>query len=100
MAIAQTCAFNWPAAGTTSSRRAAEAVEGVAGVTKAEGDDGLVAALLSVDGNGGGNGIACDIRPAIFELVKKSGWILYEMSMERNSLEDVFRSLTVGGDEQ
>jgi ABC-2 type transport system ATP-binding protein len=74
--------------------RAAESIEGVAGVTRSEGDEGLVAASLSVDGDGAG-----DIRPAIFELVKKTGWTLYEMSMERNSLEDVFRSLTVGGDE-
>jgi ABC-2 type transport system ATP-binding protein len=88
--------------------RAAESVEGVAGVSQAEGDDGLVAALLSVDGSSAGGGsnaagadsASGDIRPAVFELVKKSGWTLYEMSMERNSLEDVFRSLTVGGDEQ
>lgn len=79
--------------------RAAEGVRGVAGVTKVAGEEGLVAALLAVDGAGSDSG-ALDIRPAIFELAKKSGWTLYEMSMERNSLEDVFRSLTVGGDEQ
>jgi ABC-2 type transport system ATP-binding protein len=69
----------------------AHTVRGVAGVTEVAGEDGLSSVLLSIDGD-------ADIRADVFGLVKKSGWTLYEMVMERNSLEDVFRTLTTGGE--
>lgn len=71
--------------------RACSSVPGVAGFTPFVGEDGLASALLSMDGE-------TDVRSDVFALVKNSGWVLYEMSIERNSLEDVFRSLTTGGD--
>ena len=62
-----------------------------AGVTEVKGEDGLASVLLSIDGD-------ADIRADVFDLVKKSGWTLYEKVMERNSLEDVFRTLTTVGE--
>lgn len=41
-------------------------------------------------------GADVDLRPAVFNCVKDSGWILYEMNREYRSLEHVFRELTVG----
>ena len=51
----------------------------------------LVSALLSVTGSR-------DVRPDVFERICTRNWTLYELSMQRNSLEDVFRSLTTEGD--
>ncbi len=71
---------------------------GVAGLAPAEGDElasgtRLSCAELSVEGD-------ADPRPAVFALARDSGWTLYEMTVRKNSLEDVFRGLTTGGDEQ
>jgi len=51
----------------------------------------LATVLLSVSGGR-------DVRPDVFARIRDRNWILYEMSMQRNSLEDVFRSLTAEGD--
>lgn len=51
----------------------------------------LAAVLLSVTGNR-------DVRPDVFARIRERNVVLYEMSMQRNSLEDVFRSLTAEGD--
>ncbi|HZK19798.1 MAG TPA: ATP-binding cassette domain-containing protein [Treponemataceae bacterium] len=41
-----------------------------------------------------------EIRPAITKLIHEKGWQLYEIVLKRNSLEDVFRTVTIkGGDE-
>ncbi len=72
--------------------KALEGIEGAAGVTLAEAPGNLVSALISVEGS-------AEIRPAVFELVKQKGWTLYELVLRQNSLEDVFRNLTSGGDE-
>ncbi len=81
-------------AGVTSSEfaEAARSVRSVAGVSPFEGEAGFAAARLSIDGD-------ADVRGEVFDLVKGRGWSLREMSMERNSLEDVFRTLTAGGNE-
>ncbi|MDR3237197.1 MAG: ATP-binding cassette domain-containing protein [Spirochaetia bacterium] len=39
-----------------------------------------------------------DIRPDIFNAVKENGWTLYEMALEQQSLESIFRQLTTGGE--
>lgn len=72
--------------------KAAKAIRGVAGIAPCEGEEGFAAALLSIEGE-------ADIRADVFNLVKDKGWSLREMVMERNSLEDVFRTLTAGGKE-
>ncbi len=41
---------------------------------------------------------AKEVRPQIAQAVLQKGWALYEMTLKRNSLEDVFRTLTTGGD--
>ena len=38
------------------------------------------------------------LRPEIARLVIKNDWDLYEMNVRKNSLEDVFRTLTTGGE--
>ena len=82
-------------------RKAVASIPGVAAFTAEEGDeiahvDGprstLTAGVLSIEGER-------DVRPDVFSLVRDRGWILYEMSIRSNSLEDVFRSLTTGGEE-
>lgn len=66
-------------------------LSGVAGVAESEGENGLASVLVSVEGT-------AEIRPAIFALAAKHNWVLYEMVLRQNSLEDVFRNLTSGGD--
>ncbi len=71
------------------------ALEGVAGVAScsaaAEGDK--VASTLSLTKER-------DARPDIARLLLEKGWDLYEMETRKNSLEDVFRTLTAGGNEK
>ncbi len=43
-------------------------------------------------------GEAKEVRPDITKIIANKGWDLYELSLKRNSLEDVFRTLTTGGD--
>jgi ABC-2 type transport system ATP-binding protein len=51
-------------------------------------DNGRVALSLYADH-------ATDVRPAIFELAKTKGWILYELHQRSRSLEHLFQELTV-----
>ena len=39
-----------------------------------------------------------EVRPAVYEILKKKDWVLYSMNLERNSLEDIFKKLTTGGE--
>jgi len=39
-----------------------------------------------------------EIRPAVYAILKNKDWVLYEMTLERNSLEDIFKKLTTGGE--
>ncbi|MDY6968712.1 MAG: ATP-binding cassette domain-containing protein [Spirochaetota bacterium] len=41
-----------------------------------------------------------DLRPDIFKLIADKGWVLYEMSKESRTLENVFRDLTQGGGDE
>lgn len=70
------------------------ALEGVSACSIVASDEAdgnpIPTVLLSVSSD-------TDIRPSVFSLVRDRQWILYEMSIQRNSLEDVFRSLTTGG---
>jgi ABC-2 type transport system ATP-binding protein len=82
-------------AGGRSFGELSEAVRGIPGIAACSpeaGEEGLVSAALSVDTD-------ADVRPDVFKLAVAKGWILYEMTLRHNSLEDVFRSLTVGGDQ-
>ncbi|MCQ2573487.1 MAG: ATP-binding cassette domain-containing protein [Treponema sp.] len=68
-----------------------EELKKVAGVEDVKITDsdvpGTLAAVVSVKGNE-------EIRPEIFKTVVEKGWVLYEMSVQKNSLEDVFHALT------
>ncbi len=37
-----------------------------------------------------------DVRPELFQLVVEKGWVLLELHRDSQTLEDVFRSLTIG----
>ena len=64
------------------------AIDGIASVEKLE-DVALTSMLVTVAG-------ITDLRPVIFETVVKNGWVLYEMKQDHLSLENVFRELTAG----
>jgi ABC-2 type transport system ATP-binding protein len=37
-----------------------------------------------------------DLRPEVFQLIVEKGWVLFELHRDAQTLEDVFRSLTIG----
>ncbi len=67
------------------------AVQGVASceITK---EENRIFANLSISSD-------AEIRPVISRTVIQNGWDLYEITQSRNSLEDVFRNLTGGGEQ-
>lgn len=75
-------------ADSESAEASLKMVKGVAGVKISNSEiPGTVTALISVSGNE-------EIRPDVFKLIVEKGWGLYEMSLQKNSLEDVFHALT------
>ena len=40
------------------------------------------------------------LRPRIFDAIVKNSWVLYEMKQDHFSLENIFRELTAGGDNE
>jgi len=81
------------AAGGTPSReeleRALSGIRGVKTVTEHPTDEGAYS--YSVDGEEGQ-----DLRADIFRLVSAKGWVLLELHRDTQTLEDVFRQLTIG----
>ncbi len=81
--------------GKTDAAGLKAALEGLSAVAScsvaAEGDK--VASTLSLAKE-------TDARPEIARLILAKGWDLYEMETRKNSLEDVFRTLTAGGNEK
>jgi ABC-type multidrug transport system, ATPase component len=78
---------------TTQELSAAlSSLPGAGSAAPAGAESGLASCIVSVDGES-------ELRPSVFSLVRDRGWVLWEMTVERNSLEDVFRTLTTGGDE-
>ncbi len=67
-------------------------IEGVTGVTRNHDDEGLV--CLTAHGRDD-----VDIRPELFRRVAGRGWVIYEMARETKTLENIFRDLTLGGNE-
>ena len=68
-------------------------IEGVSSVVEKTDEVGLTSATVILSSEK-------DARPDIFRLVSEKGWILYEMSREYRTLENVFRELTRGGDNE
>jgi ABC-2 type transport system ATP-binding protein len=66
-------------------------LEGVESVQRQEPVDGRKRYVVSGSGE-------ADLRPEIFQLAKKRGWVLWELHEETASLEDIFHSLTAGAE--
>lgn len=67
---------------------------GVGSCTVQEQDgDGKITVRVGVQGT-------AEIRPELARLVLTHNWDLFSLEMQKNSLEDVFRTLTRGGEEQ
>jgi ABC-2 type transport system ATP-binding protein len=68
---------------------AIKTVKGVETFLRTEDPDKLVSGIATA---------STDIRPAIYGAIRDKGWTLYELSREQNTLENVFRELTIGGE--
>lgn len=74
-----------------SVKNAVSSVEGVSSVLVSENEDKTLQLKISVNGEK-------DIRPAIAKALVEKSFDLYEMAIERNSLEDVFHAVTTGSE--
>lgn len=63
-------------------------LEGIQSISFEKAETGATA-LIAIQGD-------TEIRPAVAKAVLSSGYDLYELSLQRNSLEDVFHILTTG----
>lgn len=85
--------------GISDAQKVLSKIDGVCGVTKVEtaekikGERKLCAVRLSVKEN-------AEVRKEIFEAAVNNKWTIYEMSVQKNSLEDVFHALTQGKEEK
>lgn len=70
--------------------QACSELEGLEACIPVQGEKNLAAVEVRT-------GADSEMRPKLFSLIKDRGWILFEMSLRQNSLEDVFRNLTSGG---
>ncbi len=68
-------------------------LDGVSDIREAVDREGLTAANVLT-------GTASDVRPSIFRLIADKGWTLYEMKQEQQTLENIFRKLTRGGEHE
>ncbi len=86
-------------AGISDAQKVLSKIDGVCGVTKVEtaekikGERKLCSVRLSVKEN-------AEVRKEIFEAAVKNKWTIYEMGVQKNSLEDVFHALTQGKEEK
>jgi ABC-2 type transport system ATP-binding protein len=76
---------------------AIKTADGVAGVSVSQGesiqnDDSTFTLLVSVTGT-------AEVRPELFKAVASKGGYLYELTIQRNSLEEVFHELTTSDKE-
>ncbi|MBO4321078.1 MAG: ABC transporter ATP-binding protein [Treponema sp.] len=74
-------------------KAAVSKLEGVASCSITAGEENTLCVNVGVSNNS-------DIRPNLASLVVSSGWKLYGLEMQKDSLEDVFRNLTAGGEEK
>ena len=85
--------------GISDAQKVLSKIDGVCGVTKVEtaekikGERKLCAVRLSVKEN-------AEVRKEIFEAAVNNKWTIYEMGVQKNSLEDVFHALTQGKEEK
>lgn len=85
-------------AGISDAQKVLSKIDGVCGVAKVEtaekikGERKLCSLRLSVKEN-------AEVRKEIFDAAVKNKWTIYEMGVQKNSLEDVFHALTQGKEE-
>ena len=83
----------------TDAQKVLSKIDGVCGAAKVEaaekikGERKLCSLRLSVKEN-------AEVRKEIFDAAVKNKWTIYEMGVQKNSLEDVFHALTQGKDEK
>ncbi len=73
---------------------ALSSLQGAGSAVQCEGEPGLASAVVRSVQNG------TDLRPGVFNLARDRGWTLYELSREQNTLENIFRELTSGGNNE
>ena len=73
--------------GASGAVELAKSISGVIGVTANSVENGLTQLVVSVNGDS-------EIRPALIRKLVEGGCDLYEAALNKNSLEDVFHTLT------
>ncbi|MCI6592375.1 MAG: ABC transporter ATP-binding protein [Treponema sp.] len=73
--------------GASGAVELAKSISGVTGVTANSVENGLTQFVVSVNGDS-------EIRPALIRKLVEGGCDLYEAALNKNSLEDVFHTLT------
>ncbi len=73
-------------------KSALAAISGVKNIASVDGDE-FTSAVLTVDHQ-------AEVRPEIFRAAVQNSWVIYEMKQEHLSLENVFRELTTGGEDE
>ncbi len=76
---------------------AIKAVSGVDSVTQSADNNTEIENAISIHVSVNGS---AEIRPALCKAITEKGYDLYEVSMQRNSLEDVFHALTTANGEE
>ena len=76
---------------------AIKTVSGVDSVTQAADNNTEIENAISIHVSVNGS---AEIRPALCKAITEKGYDLYEVSMQRNSLEDVFHALTTANGEE
>ncbi|MBR5096383.1 MAG: ATP-binding cassette domain-containing protein [Treponema sp.] len=82
----------------TDAQKVLTKIDGVVGAAKIDGEKikgerKLCSLRLSVKES-------AEVRKEIFEAAVKNSWTIYEMGVQKNSLEDVFHALTQGKEEK
>ncbi|MDA3899161.1 MAG: ATP-binding cassette domain-containing protein [Spirochaetes bacterium] len=65
-------------------------INGVLSIRDSFDKDGLVSVVLETVSSR-------DLRPEVFKKAVEKGWIIYDLGRDQDSLEKVFRNLTLGG---
>ncbi len=68
-------------------------ISGVDSCSVGEDSEGFLLATVGVKNDE-------EIRPRLARAIVESGWDLFSLEMQKNSLEDVFRALTTGGEDK
>ncbi|HOP30929.1 MAG TPA: ATP-binding cassette domain-containing protein [Spirochaetota bacterium] len=73
-------------------KSALSGINGIKNIANIDGDE-FTSAVLTVDHQ-------AEVRPEIFKTAVQNNWVIYEMKQEHLSLENVFRELTTGGEDE